>query len=67
MADQDQPPAALDHRANAGQSHFDPAVIRNLQVIVERDIEVDPHQDTLSLYVHIFDRFFCHGPIASSC
>lgn len=65
MGHQNDPSAAFDESLDGGQAGLDAAVVRDLPVSVEGDVEIDANQNSLALDVEVFDEKFLHGAIFS--
>ena len=48
VAHQDQLAAAVEHRLDRGQRHANSAIVGDLLLIVQRHVEIDPHQNGLA-------------------
>ena len=61
VADDDRAPAVLYNVLQRGQEHADPAVIGDVLALIQRDVEVRPHQDPPPLQIQLANRFLRHG------
>jgi hypothetical protein len=52
--------AAINHRLDRRKGHLDTSVVRNLEILIERDVEIDSHQYGLAIYIYIRNRLFRH-------
>ena len=66
MAHQDHAAAVLHGTPDRRQGRPDAPVIRNGRAVVERHVEIDPHEDPLPLHVQVVESFLGHGrpPVA---
>ena len=53
VADQNQFAFAIEHRFDGGQRHADPQIVGDFLVVIERHIEIDPHQDGLVRHIDV--------------
>ena len=61
MTHQDQLSTAIKNRLDAGQRHFDTAIVSDLQIVIKRDVEVDSHEYGFGGDVGIGNGLFGHG------
>ena len=65
MTHQDRRSTSLEDRTNRRQGHFDPTVIGDLPVVIQRDIEIHADEYGLALDIDVHNRFFGHGVLIS--
>jgi len=61
VAHQDQLSTAIDHGFDRRQRHFDATVVCDFQVVVQRDVKVDSHENGFGCDVDIVDVFLGHA------
>jgi len=57
VAHQDQLSTAIDHGFDRRQRHFDATVVCDFQVVVQRDVKVDSHENGFGCDVDIVNVF----------
>ena len=55
----DEPTAVTDDLLEGGEGSTDAGVVGDLEIIVQRDVEVDTHEDALTAEVVVLD--LCHS------
>ena len=63
---QDELAVAVQNRLDAGQGQTNAAVVSNVALIIQGDIEVDAHKNALAGDVDVCYRFFGHNRFLSS-
>ena len=61
MTHQNQPATAFEDRLNGRQSHAHAQIVGHLLLIVERDVEVNPHENSFSGDINVCNRLLRHG------
>ena len=59
MAHEDNLAAALYNGSYGGNGSAETDIVGN-GAVLKRHVEINPHEDTLVLYINIFDRHFLH-------
>ena len=60
MAHQDQPSTPINDTLDAGKRHPYPAVIGDFLGFIQRNVEIDSHQDCFASNVNLVDCFLRH-------
>ena len=67
VAHQNHRSATFQYRLDGRERHLDARIVRDVLILVERNVEVDTHQYGLVGNIHILNRLFGHGPFLCSC